>query len=100
NLQRPQRYEDWTSGDASPKWLDVSDASGAHFARKIRDTELLELVETRIVTGRPATAGAQRPGGDPPLRSQPLSDRLNSPHGNDTSSAKLKLGQAASLDYP
>jgi hypothetical protein len=84
-----KRYEDWTSGGASAKWLDVSNvpkilASGAHFARKFRDTELLELVETRIVRGRPATVGAQHPCGDPPLRSQPLSDRLNSPRGNDT----------------
>jgi hypothetical protein len=36
-----RRYEDWTGGDAHPKWLTVSDlpkilASGAHFARKFR----------------------------------------------------------------
>ena len=84
-----KQYEDWTSGGAGPRWLDVSDVpkflvSGVHFAMKFWDTELLELVETRIVTGRPATAGARRPCGDPPLRSQPLSDRLNSPRGNDT----------------
>jgi core-2/I-Branching enzyme len=52
-----KRYEDWTSGGAHPKWLDMSDvpkiiASGAHFARKIRDAKLLEFVETTLLRSK------------------------------------------------
>jgi hypothetical protein len=47
-----KRYEDWKRG--GPKWLDVSDVprivgSGAYFARKLRDKELLELVEITLL---------------------------------------------------
>jgi hypothetical protein len=49
-----KRYENWASGGAHPKWLDVSDlqhiiASGAYFARKIRDRKLLELIDGTLL---------------------------------------------------
>jgi Core-2/I-Branching enzyme len=49
-----KRYEDWTGGGAHPKWLDMSDvtkiiASGAYFARKIRDPGVVEFFETTVL---------------------------------------------------
>jgi hypothetical protein len=57
-----KRYEDWTPspphlhGDAArtPRLLNVADmpkivGSGAYFARKFRDTELLKLIDTTLL---------------------------------------------------
>jgi hypothetical protein len=49
-----KRYADWADDSPHPKWLDESDlpmiiASGAFFARKVRDTRLMEVVETTLL---------------------------------------------------
>jgi hypothetical protein len=56
-----KRYVDWTKGGAHPKWLDVSDLpalhmSGAYFARKIQDPELLARLDDELsIDARTAT---------------------------------------------
>jgi hypothetical protein len=59
-----KRYADWGSDAWHPKWLDASDlpqiiASGAYFARKIRDRKLIELIDTTLLRADTRNIGIQ-----------------------------------------
>jgi hypothetical protein len=48
------RYEDWREGRAHPKWLEHSDLPqirecNAHFARKFRDTAVLDAIDRNLL---------------------------------------------------
>jgi hypothetical protein len=49
-----KRYANWKAGGSHPKWLDESDltdiiGSGAYFARKFQDINVLRLIETTLL---------------------------------------------------